>query len=164
MIMHCFKVKDVSLREKHCAEMIKLFSNLCWHSRGMPFTSWMPAWPGKWLRCWLRCVFVPAAAVLAGTAGAQTLVDLGATAPTPGTNDISQLSTLGNRTDPDGLNYYTDDQTSFGTGEPGQTFLTGTNPAGYVLSSLAIRTAGLGSDSGIGTAQPYYLHLYSLSG
>ncbi|MGA9450053.1 MAG: PKD domain-containing protein, partial [Verrucomicrobiia bacterium] len=107
---------------------------------------------------------MPAAAVLAGTAGAQTLVDLGATAPTPGTNDISQLSTLGNRTDPDGLNYYTDNQTSFGTGEPGQTFLTGTNPAGYFLSSLAIRTAGLGSDSGIGTAQPYYLHLYSLSG
>ena len=130
----------------------------------MPFKSWMSSWPGKWWRCWLRCVFVPAAAVLAGTAGAQTLVDLGATAPTPGTNDISQLSTLGNRTDPDGLNYYTDDQTSFGTGEPGQTFLTGTNPAGYVLSSLAIRTAGLGSDFGIGTAQPYYLHLYSVSG
>ena len=133
--MHCFKIKRCSC-----------------------------SWPGKWWRCWLRCVLVPAAAVLAGTAGAQTLVDLGATAPTPGTNDISQLSTLGNRTDPDGLNYYTDDQTSFGTGEPGQTFLTGTNPAGYVLSSLAIRTAGLGSDSGIGTAQPYYLHLYSVSG
>lgn len=130
----------------------------------MPFTSWMPSWPGKWWRCWLQCVLVPAAAVLAGTAGAQTLVDLGATAPTPGTNDISQISTLGNRTDPDGLNYYTDNQTSFGTGEPGQTFLTGTNPAGYFLSSLAIRTAGLGSDSGIGTAQPYYLHLYSVSG
>ena len=130
----------------------------------MPFTSWMSSRPGKWWRCWLRCVFVPAAAVLAGTAGAQTLVDLGATAPIPGTNDISQLSTSGNQTGPDGLNYFTDNQTSFGTGEPGQTFLTGTNPDGYVLSSLAIRTAGLGSDSGIGTAQPYYLHLYSLSG
>ena len=124
----------------------------------------MPAWPVKWWRCWLRCVFVPAAAVLAGTAGAQTLVDLGATAPIPGTNDISQFSTIGNRTFPDGLNYFTDNQTSFGNGEPGQTFLTGTNPAGYVLSSLAIRTSGLGNDSGIGTAQPYYLHLYSLSG
>jgi len=101
---------------------------------------------------------------LAGAAGAQTLLDLGATAPIPGTNDISQSSIMGNQTSPDGLNYYTDNQTSFGTGEPGQTFLTGTNPAGYVLLSLAIRTAGLGSDYGIGTAQPYYLHLYSLSG
>jgi hypothetical protein len=109
-------------------------------------------------------IFSFAAFTLAGGAGAQTLVDLGTTAPIPGTNDISQFSTIGNRTDPDGLNYYTDNQTSNGSGEPGQTFLTGTNPAGYVLSSLAIRTAGLGSDSGIGTAQPYYLHLYSVSG
>ncbi len=124
----------------------------------------MSSRPGKWWRGWLRCVLVPAAAILAGTAGAQTLVDLGATAPIPGTNDLSQFSTSGNKTGPDGLNYYTDNQTGFGTGEPGQTFLTGTNPAGYVLSSLAIRTAGLGSDSGIGTAQPYYLHLYSVSG
>jgi hypothetical protein len=111
-----------------------------------------------------RFILSFAAVGLAGAVGAQTLQDLGPTAPTPGTNDVSQFSTSGNRKDPDGLNYYTDNQTSFGTGEPGQTFLTGTNQAGYVLSSLAIRTAGLGSDSGIGTAQPYYLHIYSLSG
>jgi hypothetical protein len=111
-----------------------------------------------------RFILSFAAVGLAGAVGAQTLQDLGPTAPTPGTNDISQFSTSGNRTHPDGLNYYTDNQTSFGTGEPGQTFLTGTNQAGYVLSSLAIRTCGLGNDSGIGTAQPYYLHIYSLSG
>ena len=29
---------------------------------------------------------------------------------------------------------------------------------------MAIRTAGLGSYSGIGTPQPYYLHIYSVSG
>jgi hypothetical protein len=111
-----------------------------------------------------RFILSFAAVGLAGAVGAQTLQDLGPTAPTPGTNDASQFSTNGNRTDPDGLNYYTDNQISFGTGEPGQTFLTGTNQGGYVLSSLAIRTAGLGSDFGIGTAQPYYLHLYSVSG
>ncbi len=111
-----------------------------------------------------RFILSFAAVGLAGAAGAQTLQDLGPTAPTPGTNDVSQFSTTGNRADPDGLNYYTDNQTSFGTGEPGQTFLTGTNPAGYLLSSLAIRTAGLGSDSRTGTVQPYYLHLYSVSG
>jgi hypothetical protein len=102
--------------------------------------------------------------VLAGAIRAQTLTDLGATAPTPGANDIAQLSTVGNQTAPDGLNYYTDNQTGHGTGEPGQTFTTGTNSSGYLLTSVAIRTAGLGSYSGIGTAQPYYLHIYSVSG
>ena len=100
--------------------------------------------------------------VLAGRG--QTLVDVGGTAPTPGAYDIAQLSANGNRTAPAGLNYYTDNQTSYGDGEPGQTFQTGSNAAGYTLASLAIRTAGLGSDDGIGTAQPYYLHLYSVSG
>jgi endoglucanase len=107
--------------------------------------------------------------LLAGLAGgldAQTLSDLGATAPTPGTNSIYQLSTLGNQTSPDGLNYYTDNQMSFGTGEPGQTFTTGTNADGYVLTSVAVRTGGLGSSTynGISTPQPYYLHIYSISG
>ena len=104
--------------------------------------------------------------LLAGVAGAQTLVDLGASAPTPGINDIAQLSTAGNQVLPDGLNYFTDNQISYGTGEPGQTFKTGSNSAGYVLASVAIRTGGLGSNtvSGISTPQPYYLHIYSVSG
>ena len=102
--------------------------------------------------------------VLAGAIRAQTLTDLGATAPTPGANDVSQLSTSGNTTFPDGLNYYTDNQTGHSAGEPGQTFKTGANSSGYTLTSLAIRTSGLGSYSGIGTAQPYYLHIYSVSG
>src|SRR5215469_13524494 len=96
--------------------------------------------------------------------GAQTLVDLGATAPNPGTYDIAQLSTAGNQTAPDGLNYYTDNQSVHATGEPGQTFTTGSNSAGYVLASVSIKTAGLGSYSGISSAQPYYLHIYSVSG
>ena len=102
--------------------------------------------------------------ILAGAIRAQTLTDLGGTAPTPGANDVSQLSASGNTTAPDGLNYYTDNQTGHGSGEPGQTFKTGANSSGYVLTSLAIRTSGLGSYSGIGTPQPYYLHIYSVSG
>ena len=107
--------------------------------------------------------------LLAGLAGgiyAQTLSDLGPTAPTPGPNDIYQFSTQGNQTAPDGLNYYTDNQTGHGTGEPGQKFTTGTNAAGYMLTSVAVRTGGLGSSTynGISTSQPYYMHIYSISG
>ena len=102
--------------------------------------------------------------VLAGAIRAQTLTDLGATAPTPGANDISQLSTNGNTTAPDGLNYYTDNQSYHGAGEPGQTFTTGNNSSGYMMTSLAIRTAGLGNYKGIATNQPYHLHIYSVSG
>jgi PKD repeat protein len=103
-------------------------------------------------------------AAMLWSASAQTLTDIGATAPTPGANDISQLSTSGNQTNPNGLNYYTDNQTGHGTGEPGQTFTTGNNAAGYILSTVSIKTAGLGSYSGISTSQPYYLHIYSVSG
>jgi hypothetical protein len=56
--------------------------------------------------------------VVAGAVRAQTLTDLGTNAPTPGTNDIAQLNITGNQTAPDGLNYYTDNQTGHNTGEP----------------------------------------------
>ena len=101
--------------------------------------------------------------LLSGIVHGQTLQDLGTVAPMPGLNDIFQLNTSGNQTAPDGLNYYTDNQSVHDAGEPGQTFITGTNSAGYNLSSVSFMTAGLGSDSGIGTPQPYYLHLYSVS-
>ena len=100
---------------------------------------------------------------LAGVLHAQTLADI-TNAPSPGANDIYQLSTQGNKTSPDGLNYFTDNQTSYGAGEPGQTFTTGTNAAGYVLASVAVRTGGIGTSSGTGTSQPYYLHIYLVSG
>ena len=102
--------------------------------------------------------------VLAGAIRAQTLADLGPTAPTPGSNDITQFSTAGNQTFPDELNYYTDNQTGHDDGEPGQTFTTASNSSGYLLSSVSLMTAGLDSYDGIGTPQPYYLHLYSVSG
>ena len=102
--------------------------------------------------------------LLSGAVHAQTLTDLGTTAPTPGANDAAQLSSAGNQTYPDALNYYTDNQSAYGTGEPGQTFITGSNAAGYSLTSVSFMTAGLGSYSGIGNAQNYYFHIYSVSG
>ena len=38
------------------------------------------------------------------------------------------------------------------------------HPGGYMLTSVAVRTGGIGSSSGTSTAQPYYLHVYSVSG
>jgi hypothetical protein len=96
---------------------------------------------------------------MAGNASAQTLTNLGLTAPTPGANDISQLSTQGNKTAPDGINYYTDNNPPVG-----QKFTTGTNA--MRLTSLAIKTAGLNSGGGYGTpatTPTYYLRIYSIS-
>ena len=91
------------------------------------------------------------------------LTDLGTTTPTPGLYDISQLSTSGQANMPDGLNYYTDNQSNHGAGEPGQTFTTGNASTGYRLTSLAIKTGG-GTTSGTGTPQNYLLHIYSVNG
>jgi hypothetical protein len=103
------------------------------------------------------------AAVAGGHLYAQTLTDIGSAAPSPGTNDISQLSTNGNTAwpnKPDNLNYYTDNNPA-----PGQTFTTGTNAMNLV--SVAIKTAGLDSGGGYGTpasTPTYYLSIYSMSG
>jgi hypothetical protein len=96
---------------------------------------------------------------LAGVLNAQTLTDIGPAAPSPGTNDIYQLSSNGNQTWPDGLNYFTDNNPSVG-----QTFTTRTNAINLV--SVAIKTAGLNSGNGYGTpasTPTYYLHIYSMS-
>ncbi len=104
---------------------------------------------------------------MAGSANAQTaatLTSLGTEAPTPGSTDISQLSDTGNQDKPDGLNYYTDNGANNPTvGEPGQTFKTGSSSLGYVLSSVALRTAGTGSINSIDVAQTYLLHIYSIT-
>ena len=86
---------------------------------------------------------------------AYTISTIGATAPTPGTYDIAQL-TVG--TDLDGLNYFSDNATP-----PGQTFTTSNNPSGYTLTAIYLKTAGNNS-SGTGTAKTYTLRLYSISG
>jgi len=100
------------------------------------------------------------AAAAGGHLWAQTLTDLGSAAPSPGTNDIHQLSTQGNQKFPDTLNYYTDNNPP-----AGQTFTTGTNA--MKLVSVAIKTAGLDSGGGYGTpasTPTYYLNLYSMNG
>ncbi|MFZ0826159.1 MAG: chitobiase/beta-hexosaminidase C-terminal domain-containing protein [Verrucomicrobiia bacterium] len=118
----------------------------------------------------LRKLLAVAAVILAAawTVGAQTpatLTDLGATAPTPGSSDISQLSTAGNTKFPDTLNYYTDNQTDHAAGEPGQTFTAGNNAGGYTLTSLSLQSAGLDSGGGSpGGSINYLLHIYSVSG
>ena len=107
----------------------------------------------------LRNVLQVLAIGLAGLLNAQTLTDLGSTAPSPGTNDIYQLSTSGNTTWPDGLNYFTDNNPP-----AGQTFTTGTNA--MKLVSVAIKTAGLNNGNGYGTpasTPTYYLSIYSMS-
>ena len=97
---------------------------------------------------------------LAGSLDAQTFTDIGLATPSPGTNDIYQLSTSGNQTWPDGINYFTDNNPPVG-----QTFTTGTNTMNLV--SVAIKTAGLNSGNGYGTptnTPTYYLRIYSMSG
>jgi hypothetical protein len=91
---------------------------------------------------------------------AQTLTDIGTANPTPGPNDIYQLSTNGNQEAPDGLNYYSNNSQP-----PGQTFTTGANSTNLV--AMAVRTAGLNNGDGYGTPATvtnYYLRLYSVSG
>jgi hypothetical protein len=111
----------------------------------------------------IRNVVLPFVAVgLAGSLYAQTFTDIHS-APSPGTNDIYQLSTQGNTAypnKPDNINYYTDNNPP-----PGQTFTTGTNA--MRLMSVAIKTAGLDSGGGYGTpasTPTYYLSIYSMSG
>jgi hypothetical protein len=96
---------------------------------------------------------------LSGSLDAQTFTDIGLATPSPGTNDIYQLSTQGNQTWPDGINYFTDNNPPVG-----QTVTTGTNAMRLV--SVAIKTAGLDSGGGYGTPAStpmYYLSIYSMS-
>ncbi|HZL77454.1 MAG TPA: hypothetical protein VFC17_01230 [Candidatus Limnocylindrales bacterium] len=72
-------------------------------------------------------VLVLVIASLAAVAGAQNLTDIGAAIPTPGPNDISQLSTNGNKKAPDSLNFYSNNGNP-----PGQTFTNGSNSTNLV--------------------------------
>ena len=98
-----------------------------------------------------------------GNPTVPALTDLSATAPTPGTYDTFQLLTSGQANKPDGLNYYTDNQSSHSGGEPGQTFTTPGGSTNFLLNTLNIKTGG-GSSSSTGTEQNYVLHVYSVSG
>jgi len=98
----------------------------------------------------------------AASVQAQTMTDIGTNAPVPGLNDVSQLVQSAT-TKPDGLNYYTDNGQGNGLWA-GQTFTTGSNPSGYILNSLALKSAGLDSGGGYNNSQPFQLYIYSVSG
>lgn len=89
------------------------------------------------------------------------MADMGANAPTPGSNDISQLSYL-NQND-DGFNYYTDNGANNGEWN-GQTFTTGNNSGGYVLKSLAWKSAGNGNSFGVFQLYDLYIFAFSQGG
>jgi hypothetical protein len=89
-----------------------------------------------------RTLLTLALSAFASAASAQfSGVDLGATAPTPGPADVSQLLTTGDTVQlQDGsINYFYDN-----TGSPyvGTSFTTGANPGGYKLTSLAFKFGG----------------------
>ncbi len=87
------------------------------------------------------------------------ILNIGATVPVASGSDIAQLSSVGNQKFPSGgLNYYSDN----GGDKCAQTFLTGANPSGYLLSSLSIQWGSI--EGGHGLANPYTLRIYSVSG
>lgn len=88
----------------------------------------------------------------------NAMADIGVNAPTPGPQDISQLSNTSQFDD--GFNYYTDCGASYGHWS-GQTFTTGTNQNGYVLQSLAWKSAGNGNN--FNSSNLYDLYIYSIS-
>jgi len=86
------------------------------------------------------------------------LTDIGASLPAPAPNAVSQLVAATGASSPDGLNYYFDN-----ANPPGQTFTTGGNAGGYLLSSVAIKMAG-NSGQLPAAGQAYVLRLYTVSG
>jgi hypothetical protein len=109
-----------------------------------------------------RCiapVFLSAGLLMFGAAAdAATISILGSAPPVPGPDDQSQTNMPSAASQPPGLNYYFDNGNA-----PSQTFITGNNPNGYTLSSLAIYDAG-NSGGGFSTPQTFTLYIYSVSG
>src|SRR5260370_20648472 len=95
------------------------------------------------------------ALLLADYVQGPVISDFGTPAPTQGANDVAQLTAGSDR---DGLNYYSDNATP-----PGQTFTTGSNPSGYGLNALYVKTGGYDANNTT-TLQNYTLRIYSLSG
>jgi len=95
--------------------------------------------------------------------GQVTMTDIGTADPTPGPNDIAQLSIAGDTKFPDTLNYYTDNGAN-NNFFAGQTFTTGNNPGGYQLVSLSIKMGGIDDGGGYNSSQLFHLYIYSISG
>lgn len=71
---------------------------------------------------------------------------------------ISQLSGYGATGSGDGLNYYDNN-----SAHAGQTFTTGTNAQGYLLTSVQLQTDPFSNQGGSGAPQPFYLYIYSVN-
>lgn len=119
-----------------------------------------------------RCLAVACAlltAFITWTAHSQlVLTDLGATAPTPGPYDVSQLSTFGD-TQPltgEGINYYDNNSGASVPGSSGMTFTTGSNPEGYALTNLVIKFGGVNSAGNDlnGNPQGWRIEIFQLGG
>jgi fibronectin-binding autotransporter adhesin len=89
---------------------------------------------------------------------AVALTDIGGTAPTPGANDVSQLSTAGDTSNPNSKNYFSNNNPP-----PGEKFTTGSNTGGYTMSDIYVDT-GNSSGNGIGGTTTWTLYIYSVSG
>jgi hypothetical protein len=95
---------------------------------------------------------------LAGSVYGAAIADFGTTAPVPGASDASQLVSSGTSADLDGLNYYSNNGSP-----PGQTFTTGSNPAGYAMPTLFVKTGGYGNGGTATAAHNYNLRVYSVT-
>ena len=71
---------------------------------------------------------------------------------------ISQLTGFGAAGSGDSLGYY--DNTP---AHAGQTFTTGTNLLGYLLTSVQLQTDPFSNQGGSGDPQPFYLYIYSIN-
>ena len=114
------------------------------------------------------------AVVLSGSARAQValtcldtnpMTGVPETEPTPGPNDISQLTISYIPSFSDKFNYYCNNGAQNGACA-GQTFTTGANAGGYTLNSVTIATSGGNSfyNSSFEVVQPYVLNIYLLNG
>ncbi|HXR06344.1 MAG TPA: beta-galactosidase GalA, partial [Candidatus Acidoferrum sp.] len=94
--------------------------------------------------------------------GQATLTDVSpaASPPRPGPNDICQTNTLDENSQSGTFNYYTD-----ATGRPGgTTFVTGSNPNGYLVTNAFVQclATGYGND-GSGSGSPTATQAYQIS-
>lgn len=126
----------------------------------MKSTSDNKLWQAKNALAFLMILLFLSGATWFAHAQSPLLLNFGATAPTPGPNDLYQFGFLSGNPNPPAncANYYFDHNPN-----PGQTFTTGNNPDGYVLKSLDLMTfSGAGSLPAGG--QAFTLNLFSVSG
>ena len=124
----------------------------------------------------LKQIILAGCALLAFTLTARaqiTFADFGPTAPTPGLNDIYQVNTNGDSAPaPGGANYF-DNNSGTGTGASGQTFITGPNALGYVMTNLFIKfgftglnlpnTSFVGGNDVDGASQGWTIQIFQLN-